>query len=453
MSQYDTIIAQATPPGRGGIGIIRASGIQAKAIAIACLGKLPEPRYAEYLPFKDANGILLDKGIALYFPAPNSFTGEDVLELQAHGGPIILDMLLKSSLKIQDVRIAYPGEFSQRAFLNSKLDLAQAEGIADLIDASSEQAARSALHSLQGVFSRKVNKLVEAITHVRIYIEAVINFPDEDVDSVPIGKLEAQLNSIIEELQVILAEARQGILLREGLKVVITGRPNAGKSSLLNALTGQDTAIVTNIAGTTRDVLREHILIDDMPLHIVDTAGLCETHQEIERIGIERAWSEIRQADHILCMIDATTTDEIASTTIWPDVMDQLPKNLPITIIKNKVDLTGESVGVSSVNSYSVIRLSALTGEGLDMLRVHLRKIIGLDNIEGKFLARRRHLHALGIAAEHLERGKDQLCNTNAIELLAEELHLAQQALNEITGKFTSDELLGRIFSSFCLGK
>ena len=403
MNHNDTIVAQATPPGRGGVGILRISGLKAREVAETVLGKLPKPRYADYLPFKDADGSTLDQGIALWFPGPNSFTGEDVLELQGHGGPVILDLLLKRILIIPGLRIARPGEFSERAFLNDKLDLAQAEAIADLIDASSEQAARSALNSLQGAFSARVNHLVEALTHLRIYVEAAIDFPDEEIDFLSDGKIEAQLNNVISDLDAVRAEARQGSLLREGMKVVIAGRPNAGKSSLLNALAGREAAIVTDIAGTTRDVLREHIHIDGMPLHIIDTAGLRDASDEVERIGIERAWQEIEQADRVLFMVD---------------------------------------------------RLSARTGEGVDVLRNHLKQSMGFEtNMEGGFLARRRHLQALAEAAEHLEQGKAQLLGAWAGELLAEELRLAQQNLSEITGEFTSDDLLGRIFSSFCIGK
>lgn len=454
MSQSDTIVAQATPPGRGGVGILRVSGRQAKEVAMALLGKLPKPRYADYLPFKDTDGSVLDQGIALYFPGPNSFTGEDVLELQGHGGPVILDLLLKRILQMPEVRIARPGEFSERAFLNDKLDLAQAEAIADLIDASSEQAARSAVNSLQGAFSNRVNQLVEALTHLRIFVEAAIDFPDEEIDFLSDGKIEAQLNGVMGELQAVRAEARQGSLLREGMKVVIAGRPNAGKSSLLNALAGREAAIVTDIAGTTRDVLREHIHIDGMPLHIIDTAGLREASDEVERIGIERAWNEIEQADRVLFMVDGTTTDAIEPASIWPEFMARLPKTLPITVVRNKADMTGEALGLCEVNGYSLIRLSARTGEGIDVLRDHLKQSMGFtSNMEGGFLARRRHLQALETAAEHLEQGKEQLVSAYAGELLAEELRLAQQALSEITGEFTSDDLLGRIFSSFCIGK
>ena len=422
MSDNDTIVAQATPPGRGGVGILRISGFKAREVAETVLGKLPKPRYADYLPFKDADGSVLDQGIALWFPGPNSFTGEDVLELQGHGGPVILDLLLKRILTIPGLRIARPGEFSERAFLNDKLDLAQAEAIADLIDASSEQAARSALNSLQGAFSARVNHLVEALTHLRIYVEAAIDFPDEEIDFLSDGKIEAQLN--------------------------------AGKSSLLNALAGREAAIVTDIAGTTRDVLREHIHIDGMPLHIIDTAGLREASDEVERIGIERAWQEIEQADRVLFMVDGTTTDAVDPAEIWPEFIARLPAKLPITVVRNKADITGETLGMSEVNGHALIRLSARTGEGVDVLRNHLKQSMGFDtNMEGGFLARRRHLQALEQAAEHLQQGKAQLLGAWAGELLAEELRLAQQNLSEITGEFTSDDLLGRIFSSFCIGK
>ncbi|MGM3159725.1 tRNA uridine-5-carboxymethylaminomethyl(34) synthesis GTPase MnmE [Dickeya undicola] len=454
MSHTDTIVAQATPPGRGGVGILRISGRTAAAVAQAVLGKLPKPRYADYLPFHDADGSVLDQGIALWFPGPNSFTGEDVLELQGHGGPVILDLLLKRVLTLPDVRIARPGEFSERAFLNDKLDLAQAEAIADLIDASSEQAARSAVNSLQGAFSTRIHQLVEALTHLRIYVEAAIDFPDEEIDFLSDGKIEAMLNDVIGDLGAVRAEARQGSLLREGMKVVIAGRPNAGKSSLLNALAGRDAAIVTDIAGTTRDVLREHIHIDGMPLHIIDTAGLREASDEVERIGIERAWQEIEQADRVLFMVDGTTTAAVEPAAIWPEFMARLPKTLPITVVRNKADVTGEPLGIEDVNTYSLIRLSARTGDGVDLLREHLKQSMGFtSNTEGGFLARRRHLQALEQAAQHLQQGHEQLVGAYAGELLAEELRLAQQSLSEITGEFTSDDLLGRIFSSFCIGK
>ncbi|KUM52216.1 tRNA uridine-5-carboxymethylaminomethyl(34) synthesis GTPase MnmE [Rheinheimera sp. EpRS3] len=458
MFTTDTIAALATAPGRAGVGIIRISGPDTKAVAQAILHKLPKPRYAEYLPFFDGQAKVLDQGIALLFPGPNSFTGEDVLELQGHGGPVLLDMLLKQVLAQPNVRIARPGEFSERAFLNDKLDLAQAEAIADLIDASSEQAARSAMQSLQGEFSHRIHQLVEKVIHLRMYVEAAIDFPDEEIDFLSDGKVAADLAEIIEILSTVKKQATQGSILREGMKVVIAGRPNAGKSSLLNALAGREAAIVTEIAGTTRDVLREHIHIDGMPLHIIDTAGLREATDQVEQIGIQRAWQEIEQADRVLFMVDGTTTNATDPHDIWPDFIDRLPANLGVTVIRNKADITGEMLTPESTadlsNKVPVYRLSAKTGAGIDALREHLKQCIGFDaSTEGSFLARRRHLDALDRAAEHLAIGQEQLHSFIAGEILAEELRLTQQHLNEITGEFSSDDLLGKIFSSFCIGK
>lgn len=454
MYSTDTIAAQATATGRAGVGIIRVSGPAVSAVASAILGKVPKPRTAEYLPFLDEQKQTLDQGIALYFPGPNSFTGEDVLELQGHGGPVLLDMLLRRVLQMKDVRIARPGEFSERAFLNDKLDLTQAEAIADLIDASSEQAARSAMHSLQGEFSRKIHDLVEKVIYLRIYVEAAIDFPDEEIDFLSDGKVAGDLAEIISDLTGIQKQATQGSILREGMRVVIAGRPNAGKSSLLNALAGREAAIVTEIAGTTRDVLREHIHIDGMPLHIIDTAGLREATDKVEQIGIERAWQEIEQADRVLFMVDGTTTNATSPAEIWPDFMSRLPKDLGLTVIRNKADLTGETAGASQDGDYPVFHISAKTNSGIEQLRDHLKACMGFDaNTEGSFIARRRHLDALERAAEHLAIGDAQLHNHLAGELLAEELRLTQQHLNEITGEFSSDDLLGRIFSSFCIGK
>lgn len=454
MFSTDTIAALATAPGRAGVGIIRISGPATKAIAQAILHKVPKPRYADYLSFFDSQNQILDQGIALYFPGPNSFTGEDVLELQGHGGPVLLDMLLRQVINQPEVRLARPGEFSERAFLNDKLDLAQAEAIADLIDASSEQAAKSAMQSLQGEFSRRIHELVEKVIHLRMYVEAAIDFPDEEIDFLSDGKVAAELAEIITNLATIKKQAAQGSILREGMKVVIAGRPNAGKSSLLNALAGREAAIVTDIAGTTRDVLREHIHIDGMPLHIIDTAGLREATDQVEQIGIERAWKEIEQADRVLFMVDGTTTDATVPQQIWPEFVDRLPARLGITVIRNKADLTGEPLQPNLKAAAPVFRLSAKTGEGIDALRDHLKQCIGFDtSVEGSFLARRRHLDALDRANEHLQTGHEQLHSYIAGEILAEELRLTQQHLNEITGEFSSDDLLGRIFSSFCIGK
>jgi len=451
----DTIAAIATAPGQAGVGIVRVSGPRAAIIAEQMLGFIPRPRYAHYGPFKDSNGGLIDEGLGLYFPNPHSFTGEDVFELQGHGGTIILDMLLREVCSL-GARLARPGEFSERAFLNDKLDLAQAEAIADLIESSSEQAARCAVRSMQGVFSRRIEALVEAVTHLRIYVEAAIDFPEEQIDFLADGKVAEDLAVLLEQVTTILAEAQQGTIMRDGMKVVIAGRPNAGKSSLLNALAGREAAIVTAIEGTTRDVLREHIHIDGMPLHIIDTAGLRDSSDEVEQIGISRAWEEIRQADRILLMVDATTTDKTEPHEIWPDFIDQLPANAPVTVIRNKVDLSGEAVGIRAEPEQSapVIRLAAKGSEGLEVLRDHLKQCMGfVTTTEGGFLARRRHLDALERARDSLLQGQGQLEGFGAGELLAEDLRAAQDSLGEITGQLTPDELLGKIFSSFCIGK
>lgn len=451
----DTIAAIATAPGQAGVGIVRVSGPRVPEIAGRMLGFSPRSRYAHYGPFLDSQGALIDEGIGLFFPNPHSFTGEDVLELQGHGGTVILDLLLREVCSL-GARLARPGEFSERAFLNDKLDLAQAEAIADLIESSSEQAARCAVRSMQGVFSRRIDELVDAVTHLRIYVEAAIDFPEEEIDFLADGKVAGDLDSLIHRLDTILAEAQQGTILRDGMKVVIAGRPNAGKSSLLNALAGREAAIVTAIEGTTRDVLREHIHIDGMPLHIIDTAGLRDSPDEVEQIGIARAWDEIGQADRILLMVDATTTDKTEPHEIWPDFIDRLPANAPVTVIRNKVDLSGEPAGITAEPEQlaPVIRLAAKSAEGLETLRDHLKQCMGFaSTTEGGFLARRRHLDALERARTSLLQGQSQLEGFGAGELLAEDLRAAQDALGEITGHLTPDELLGKIFSSFCIGK
>ncbi|MDO6764210.1 tRNA uridine-5-carboxymethylaminomethyl(34) synthesis GTPase MnmE [Agarivorans sp. 1_MG-2023] len=454
MNSNDTIVAQATAPGRGGVGIIRVSGPLSQQVAEKLLGKCPAPRYADYLAFKNLKGDTLDQGIALYFKGPNSFTGEDVLELQGHGGPVVIDMLIREISQIDGLRMARPGEFSERAFLNDKLDLAQAEAIADLIEATSEQAAKSALQSLQGEFSNKIHSLVENVTRLRIYVEAAIDFPEEEIDFLSDGKVQSDLHAIINELSTVQAQARQGSLLREGMRVVIAGRPNAGKSSLLNALAGKQAAIVTDIAGTTRDVLREHIHIDGMPLHIIDTAGLREDADVVEQIGIERAWEEINNANRVLFMVDGTTTEELDPVKIWPEFVAKLPTNIGMTVVRNKADVTGESLDVVMDHGHPVYKLSAKTELGLIELKDHLKECMGFQgNMEGGFMARRRHLNAIELASEHLDNGKTQLEVYQAGELLAEELRLVQQHLSEITGEFSSDDLLSRIFTSFCIGK
>lgn len=454
----DTIAAIATATGRGGVGIVRVSGPKAKQVAEQLLPVSLQPRHAHYCDFTNHKGEVLDQGIALFFPGPNSFTGEDVLELQGHGGPVILDLLLREITRL-GIRLARPGEFSERAFLNDKLDLTQAEAIADLIDATSEQAARNALHSLQGAFSKRINELVEALIHLRIYVEASIDFPEEEIDFLSDGKVARDLDAIISKLAGVFKEARQGVLMRDGMRVVIAGRPNAGKSSLLNALSGRDSAIVTSIEGTTRDVLREHIHIDGMPLHIIDTAGLRDSPDEVEQIGIQRAWQEIQQADRVLLLIDSRQTALTNPREIWPEFVNQLQDPDKITLVRNKIDLSGEAAGlfeseVTDGDTATYIGISAATGEGVDSLKQHLKNIMGFnDSGESGFTARRRHLDALERANNFLASGKAQLQGYAAGELLAEDLRHAQNALGEITGEFTPDDLLGRIFSSFCIGK
>ncbi len=450
----DTIVAQATAIGKGGVGIVRVSGPLAKEVAQRVLGCQIEPRKAEYLNFLDEQAQVLDQGIALYFANPHSFTGEDVLELQGHGGQVILDLLVKRILSIPGIRLARPGEFSERAFLNDKLDLAQAEAIADLIEASSEQAAKSAVRSLQGEFSQHIHQLVEQIIALRMYVEAAIDFPDEEIDFLSDGKVADDLQGIISQLAVVQKQAKQGSLLKEGMRVVIAGRPNAGKSSLLNALAGREAAIVTDIAGTTRDVLKEHIHLDGMPLHIIDTAGLRDSSDKVEQIGIERAWQEIAQADRVLFMLDSCETAENDPHKIWPEFIDRLPPRMGLTVVRNKIDLSGEQEGHDVHNDIPVFRLSASEKRGLDNLVEHLKQCMGFSgSMEGQFIARRRHIDAIERASEHLHIGQQQLHDHLAGELLAEELRLAQQSLDEITGEFSSDDLLGRIFSSFCIGK
>jgi len=454
ISNKETIAAQATAPGRGGVGIIRVSGPEAAEVAKLVLGKVPETRKAEYLTFKDNSGETIDQGIALFFKGPNSFTGEDVLELQGHGGPIILDMLLEQIINGSKTRMANPGEFSEQAFLNDKLDLTQAEAIADLINSSSEQAARCALHSLQGDFSKLINIIVEDTIHLRMYVEAAIDFPEEEIDFLADEKIVNDLKSIIEKVEDLQGKAQQGAIIREGMRVVIAGRPNAGKSSLLNALSGKESAIVTDIEGTTRDVLSEQIHIDGMPLHIIDTAGLRDSADKVEQIGIERAWHEINQADRVLLMQDSSTDDCLDIESVWPEFFKQLPDNMGLTVIRNKADISKATIGYSEHNGQPRITLSAATGEGVDALKEHLKSIMGYQSsTEGGFMARRRHLVAIENAYQHLITGLDQLESYVAGEILAEELRLCQQELNQITGEFTNDDLLGQIFSSFCIGK
>lgn len=450
MTNHNEIIAAiATPPGRGGVGIVRVSGGDLGAISEGVIGTLPSPRRAAYRRFLDNNSEVIDEGLALYFPAPNSFTGEEVLELQGHGGPIILDMLMERVLEL-GARPARPGEFSERAFLNNKLDLAQAEAIADLIDASSRAAARLANRSLQGEFSRQVHELVDKLIHLRMYVEAAIDFPEEEIDFLSDGKVSADLQSISDYLKHVQDSARIGALLRDGMQLVIAGRPNAGKSSLLNALSGRESAIVTDVPGTTRDLLREQIQIDGMPLHLIDTAGLRHSEDAVELIGIQRAREEIAKADLILWVYDVEAGIEQDR-----DDLAALPENIPVTLICNKIDRNAAKCRKNIDNeSKVVIGLSAKTGEGMDDLIAHLKRTMGYQGEEsGEFIARRRHLDALKKAENHVKSGERALNDSLSGELLAEDLRQAQMALSEITGEFTADDLLGEIFSSFCIGK
>lgn len=431
--------------------MVRVSGPKAAQVANKILGVLPKPRYAHYGPFQSPLGEILDHGIALYFPGPHSFTGEDVLELQGHGGPVVLDMLLQAVLSC-GVHPARPGEFSERAFLNDKLDLAQAEAIADLIEASSVAAAKQALNSLQGAFSREVHQLVDQLIHLRMYVEAAIDFPEEEVDFLSDGKIAADLAVLLQRLDTLFQTARQGVVVRDGMKVVIAGRPNAGKSSLLNALAEKDIAIVTPIAGTTRDILKEHIHIDGMPLHILDTAGLRDTVDEVEQIGIERAWQEITTADRILLLLDVTDPDQMQAQRHWPQFFHP-PLSAKLSLVFNKADQL-DHPECPRIDSVPGFLLSAKTGHGLQALKDHLKKIMAFEGtLEGGFSARRRHLDALDKARDCLLDGQKQLEDYAAGELLAEDLRRAQDYLNQITGAFTSDDLLGRIFAGFCIGK
>ena len=464
---HDPIIAIATAPGRGAVGIVRLSGKNLRSFAYTWLGRDLTPREATYLPFPDTSGAPIDQGLALYFPAPHSFTGEDVLELQAHGGPVVLQLLvarcmaLAHELHLADaqpllagLRLAQPGEFSERAFLNDKIDLAQAEAIADLIDASTEAAARSATASLSGAFSKQVHGLREALVRLRMLVEATLDFPEEEIDFLQRADAQGQLERLQSALQTLQQQATQGALLREGIQVVIAGQPNAGKSSLLNALAGAELAIVTPIAGTTRDKVEQTIQIQGVPVHVVDTAGLREGQDAVEKIGIARAWDAIEAADAVLFLHDLTRCDQADyaadDALIAATLTEKLGRQVPVIDIWNKADAVGE--GASSTNG---IRLSAKTGAGLDALRTALLQAAGWQApAGGMFMARERHVQALRQVDTHLLHAATHLAQSaQALDLLAEELRLAQNALNEITGAFSSDDLLGVIFSSFCIGK
>jgi len=440
----DTIAAIATPSGQGGVGIIRISGNKAPEIAKIISGLCPAPRYAHYGKFTDVNKATIDSGLTLYFKKPFSFTGEDVVELHAHGGPVILDILLKEILQYE-VRPARAGEFTERAFLNDKIDLAQAEAIADLIAADSEQAARAAMRSMQGEFSAIIHQLVEELIQLRIYVESALDFPEEEIDFLADDAIANKLIAVKQKLAEVKKSAQQGRLLKEGMTVVIAGKPNAGKSSLLNQLAGQESAIVTEIPGTTRDILREHIQIDGLPLHIIDTAGLRDSDDIVEQEGVKRAKQMIEKADRVLFVVDINDDDKT--------VLETLPKGIGVTTIINKIDMENRSTEIIE-SQETKIYLSAKTGDGIDLLKQHLKNCMGYQQkTEGQFIARRRHLDAIDNAEQHLKIADKNLHQLQAGELLAEELRFAQQALSSITGEFSSDDLLGRIFSDFCIGK
>jgi tRNA modification GTPase len=448
----DTIAAIASAPGRGAVGVIRVSGPSVPQIAESIVGNLPAPRIAQFAHFLGVDGAPLDRGLALYFPAPASYTGEHVLELQGHGGVLVLDSLLKRLLEL-GCRMARPGEFSERAFLNGKIDIAQAEAIADLIDAGSVEAARAAVRSMQGEFSAHVHELQAQITELRTLVEAAIDFPDEELDFVPGSELGRRIATIFMSFDAITAAARQGALLREGLNVVIAGKPNAGKSSLLNKLVGDEIAIVTDQPGTTRDVLRQQVHLDGLPLNLIDTAGLRRTADVVEAEGVRRALAELSRADRVLYVLDATQLSESSASDLAVE-LEELPKGVPVTLIFNKIDLSGAQASVDESRDPPQVSLSVRTGAGLDLLRAHLKSRAGYRSGDsGALSARRRHLDALDRARACVARAAQTLAATRAFELFAEELRLAQLALGEITGEFSSDDLLGEIFGSFCIGK
>ncbi len=450
MPHTDTIVAAATPPGRGGVGIVRLSGPKAPELAAVMLGELPRARHATFAPFLDARQEPIDAGLALFFPAPHSYTGEHVLELHGHGGPLVMEALVSRAVEL-GARRAQPGEFTQRAFLNDKLDLVQAEAIADLIDAGSQEAARAAMRSLRGEFSAMVRGLTEAVIELRTYVEAAIDFPEEEIDFLADRELAERFQAVRDHFDGVADSARQGRLLREGMTVVIAGRPNAGKSSLLNRLAGYDAAIVTPIAGTTRDVVRERISIDGMPLHVLDTAGLRAGGDLVEEEGMRRAQAEMLRADRVLFVIDAA---QDPAGSAFREEHARLPAEVPVTLVFNKCDLAVGLPVADTVTGPPRITMSAATGQGLAGLRAHLKLCMGYQTVEGGAIsARRRHLDALARARQHTEHAARQLTEARGGELVAEELRAAQQALNEITGEFTSDDLLGRIFAGFCIGK
>ena len=456
-----TIAAIATAPGRGAVGIVRVSGASVAPVIDAVCGRQLKPREATYLPFRGSDGGSIDQGLAIHFPAPHSYTGEDVLELQAHGGPVVLQLLLARCIEAGaaiGLRVAQPGEFTERAFLNDKIDLAQAEAIADLIDANTEAAARSASRSLAGEFSAEVHALRDALIQLRMLVEATLDFPEEEIDFLQQADAQGQLERLQQTLGRVMQRARQGALLREGIRVVIAGQPNGGKSSLLNALAGAELAIVTPVAGTTRDVVSQTIQIEGVPLHVIDTAGLRVSDDAIEKIGIERAWSQIEQADAVLFLHDLTRIGDVdhlaGDAAISAALTVRLPRSIPVIDVWNKQDLV-PAAQPAQVAGHETLSLSAKTGAGLEGLRRQLLQVAGWQSApEGVYMARERHVQALKRVDVHLARAAGHLAaRAQALDLLAEELRLAQNALGEITGQFSSDDLLGVIFSSFCIGK
>ena len=449
MSEHgDTIAAIATPRGSGGVGIIRVSGADISALLENLKLATPVPRTASLRKIHDANGRLIDEVLVLYFPAPASFTGEDVLELQGHGGLVIMDMLLERVLTC-GCRQARPGEFSERAFLNDKLDLVQAEAIADVIESHSRTAVRGAMRSLQGDFSRRVHSISDDLIHLRTHVEAYLDFPDEEIDTLPSEEFSTQCQSLERAISELLATARQGQMLRDGLHLVLAGKPNAGKSSLLNRLTAADTAIVSDIPGTTRDVIRERVHIDGIPIDVTDTAGLRDTADAIESEGVARARQELSRADRVLLVVD----DADFSSDLLADLDDYLHAEVPVTVVRNKIDLTGRNSQIENIDGVDIVSMSTRTGDGLRLLTEHLKQVTGLATVpEGVFTARQRHLDALRRALVFVQQGRN-LLDPPRPELLAEELRQAQTVLGEITGEFTSEDLLGEIFGSFCIGK
>jgi tRNA modification GTPase len=445
-TNIDTIAAIATAPGSGGIGVVRVSGPLVREIAIGVLGHCPAPRHAAYLEFKEENQSLIDRGIAIYYAAPHSYTGEEVLELQAHGGPALMQILLRRCLML-GARQAEPGEFTRRAFLNDKLDLAQAEAVADVINAATEEAARSAIRSLSGEFSQSIHALLNRLVDLRMYVEACLDFPEEEIDFITQGRVAEKLAAITQELNQVFAQARQGNLLREGIQVVLVGQPNVGKSSLMNQLAGEEVAIVTPVAGTTRDTIRNAIQIKGVPLHVTDTAGLRETTDEIEKEGIARTWRALENAHIALLLVDAA--HDIGE--VEKSILARLPAFLPKIWLHNKIDLSHESPRIVKNGDTIHIYMSAKTGEGIDLLKDELLKLAGWQPAgEGVFMARARHLAAMEDVRKHLQNAEGLLAQS---ELFAEELRLAQEALSNITGEFSPDDLLGEIFSRFCIGK